>query len=293
MKRFVNADVIPGEISNAITLNRFAYANGNPVSFVDPFGLWSLRDAWNGVKNWVEEKVVEPVSDFGKTVVDAVVDTSERVVEALADAGQAVAEAFVDAKNDIATAVTDTYNGAKQKVKDSVKWGATNVLKPLVDNIQNQLSEKDLTYSKGINLSGSLGLFGINLQGGIALDTEGNIALQGTPGANLTASTGLLSGSISGYQTVTNAPSVENLTKLGYQAGGSASILHLPVVVGADVNVIPDSEKPGVYYNGITTSAGWGTPGAEAHVGAGYTFTLAQCNVFEHFNILYNRILEW
>ena len=39
MKRFINADIIAGEISNAITLNRFAYANGNPVSFVDPFGM--------------------------------------------------------------------------------------------------------------------------------------------------------------------------------------------------------------------------------------------------------------
>ena len=44
MKRFINADVVPGAISNAITLNRFAYANGNPVSFVDPFGLSAERE---------------------------------------------------------------------------------------------------------------------------------------------------------------------------------------------------------------------------------------------------------
>ena len=41
MRRFINADIVAGAISNAVTLNRFAYANGNPVSFVDPFGLSS------------------------------------------------------------------------------------------------------------------------------------------------------------------------------------------------------------------------------------------------------------
>ena len=45
MKRFINADIIPGKLSNAITLNRFAYANGNPVSLVDPFGLSPERGA--------------------------------------------------------------------------------------------------------------------------------------------------------------------------------------------------------------------------------------------------------
>ena len=56
MKRFVNADIVAGEISNAVTLNRFAYANGNPVSFVDPFGLWSLKSAWNNLPTGSKKK---------------------------------------------------------------------------------------------------------------------------------------------------------------------------------------------------------------------------------------------
>ena len=58
LRRFINADIIAGEISNAVTLNRYAYANGNPVSNIDPFGLSAERGNTtnNGFRYWFKNK---------------------------------------------------------------------------------------------------------------------------------------------------------------------------------------------------------------------------------------------
>lgn len=44
IRRFVNQDVLFENIDPGISLNRFAFANGNPVSLMDPFGLCAQSD---------------------------------------------------------------------------------------------------------------------------------------------------------------------------------------------------------------------------------------------------------
>ena len=43
LRRFLNADVVDGSILDSTTLNLYTFVNGNPISYVDPFGLSAER----------------------------------------------------------------------------------------------------------------------------------------------------------------------------------------------------------------------------------------------------------
>ena len=52
IKRFINQDVVEGNITNSPSLNRYAYCQGNPVSLLDPFGL-SPQISWSAIGHGV------------------------------------------------------------------------------------------------------------------------------------------------------------------------------------------------------------------------------------------------
>ena len=66
IRRFINADIIAGDIENRASLNRYAYAEGNPVSNVDPTGFWSINKAWNAFLDWGKKDIVDPVVNLAK-----------------------------------------------------------------------------------------------------------------------------------------------------------------------------------------------------------------------------------
>ena len=53
-KRFINQDILTGNIGNNKSLNRYSYVEGNPVSYTDPFGLSPYQKISEGIHTTLE-----------------------------------------------------------------------------------------------------------------------------------------------------------------------------------------------------------------------------------------------
>lgn len=132
MKRFVNSDIVAGEISNAVTLNRFAYANGNPVSFVDPIGLSFLLTLGlialgaviggtvSAVSSVVEQKKEDGEVNWKEVAVDAAWGALDGGISAspLGFIGQTIASAAISAGQSITDQYFDSDNKEEFDLSD-------------------------------------------------------------------------------------------------------------------------------------------------------------------------------
>ena len=63
IKRFINQDILTGSITDSQSLNRYSYVEGNPVSFLDPFGLSKLHNtiaSIRGAYNIIHKALADP-----------------------------------------------------------------------------------------------------------------------------------------------------------------------------------------------------------------------------------------
>ena len=67
LMRFINSDPVDGNVKDSRTLNKYAYANGNPVSYTDPFG--TSADNWgNGANSQISDYLESPSNVYGSVI---------------------------------------------------------------------------------------------------------------------------------------------------------------------------------------------------------------------------------
>ena len=211
------------------------------------------------------------------------------------DSGDAIScNVFAYCLNDpVNRSDSDGNKSLKDIAKSAIKGFVKHVVKPVNNWTAKQISKLDFTYSTGLGLSGSFGIWNMSGQLGLSIDSGGNVEMQYTVGGAVTTGSGV---SLMNYQTITNAPNVTNLHDDGYQVGASVGvpIYNIPAAAGADINIIPDTDANRTYY-GFTSGAGLGTPGMEAHVGWSTTRPVKgiKFNINEIFSSFYDKILGW
>ena len=140
----------------------------------------------------------------------------------------------------------------------------------------------NLTVTRGINISGTLGVWTYDFSIGLFFDAKGNVGIQHSFAGGVTASAAP-SISAAGYTTVTNAPDIFELENEGNNVGGAlaAPVMGVPVYGSGDFVVTGDPNSSDKHYYGVTVAGGVGTPGGEVHAEISTTKTDASINVFD------------
>lgn len=107
----------------------------------------------------------------------------------------------------------------------------------------------NLTVTRGINISGTLGVWTYDFSIGLSFDAKGNVGIQHSFAGGVTAS--------------------------------AAPVMGVPVYASGDFVVTGDPNSSDKHYYGVTVAGGVGTPGGEVHAEISITKTDASINVFD------------
>ena len=87
IKRFINQDVVTGKLAESQSLNRYAYVECNPVSYLDPFGL-EKKTADDRHEVLGNISIGSAIGVIGGTIISAIAAPAAPVI---AFAGEAIA----------------------------------------------------------------------------------------------------------------------------------------------------------------------------------------------------------
>ena len=319
---FTTEDSDLGTTENPLTRNRYDYATNNPLNYSDPTGhsLWSrIKSTAKKVAKKVVKTVVKAaktaiktVKNVVKTVKNAISHTSRssrsstisRLTRNVSTNSNAYKNntfytnaSYNRTKMSKGVKLVGGHSKSKNKQYSSFYNFATirsNEIRANINRIMCSTNKRintlitgtkdnvNLTVTRGINISGTLGVWTYDFSIGLSFDAKGNVGIQHSFAGGVTASAAP-SISAAGYTTVTNAPDIFELENEGSNVGGAlaAPVMGVPVYASGDFVVTGDPNSSDKHYYGVTVAGGVGTPGGEVHAEISNTKTDASINVFD------------
>lgn len=112
--RFTGRDDVVGSLASPVTLNRYTYANADPLNYFDPDGHWGidLGDALD----WVDDNVVQPVAGAVSSAVSSAAGAVSQAASAVSGAISSAASSVWNssAVREARSAVSSTFREAQQ-----------------------------------------------------------------------------------------------------------------------------------------------------------------------------------